>query len=195
MSERRTVPCYIIAGGAGRRFGGDKRLLAIDGEPLLARVARVAEQACGSEPVFVGEPPDDQTLARRRWLPDAAAECGPLAGLVSALRDCPHERALVLATDLPLLAAPDLRALLNALDCEDAACLGRPGRPEPLAAVYATRTLPVWERRLAARELALRDGLAELRVRVIVPVSGERALFNLNRAEDERRLRRWLGGK
>jgi molybdopterin-guanine dinucleotide biosynthesis protein A len=42
---------YILAGGEGRRFGGDKLAAMVDGEPVVARIASAARVA-GAELVF-----------------------------------------------------------------------------------------------------------------------------------------------
>ena len=99
MTHPAPIAGLVLAGGAGRRWGGrDKGLIALDGTPLFAWVAAALAPQCATLALSVnrhhaayrayGYP-----LVTDRW-PDFR---GPLAGIASALA----------ASDLPwLLAAP-----------------------------------------------------------------------------------------
>ncbi len=90
----------IFVGGASRRMGRPKALLPVPGADgasggslsLLERTVAVV-RAAGLEPVIVGrrpELPELEALLRTlglRVLEDAAAEVGPLGGLVALLDD------------------------------------------------------------------------------------------------------------
>lgn len=43
----------VLAAGASRRFGGDKQLAAVDGEPLVHRAARIAGEVGGQNSMLV----------------------------------------------------------------------------------------------------------------------------------------------
>ena len=70
----------VIAGGASRRFGSDKALALIDGQPMIAHVVAALRPQV-----------DELVICGREWLdlvslPDRrSGNCGPLAGLESAL--------------------------------------------------------------------------------------------------------------
>ncbi|MGH2512811.1 MAG: molybdenum cofactor guanylyltransferase [Candidatus Limnocylindrales bacterium] len=138
----------IIAGGAGRRMGIDKRGLIVEGVPLLRRVADVLAEvvdeiivACRPE-----SPPEPGLLAglEVRLVFDRLVDAGPLAGLESALREARNDLVVVVAGDMPWVAPEILRLLLaEARRRPSASCVAlRTERGlEPLLAVYRRSTL------------------------------------------------------
>ena len=130
----------LAAGSSSRMRGADKLLEDVDGEPLLARSARVA-LATGCR-VTVTLPPDRPArLAALQGLaitpvmvPDAAQ--GMATSLITGLRALPTGAAvLMLLADLPELTTEDLQACL-AVWAKDpraiprgAAVDGTPGHP------------------------------------------------------------------
>lgn len=154
----------VLAGGASRRMGSDKRLLLVDGEPMLRRVARVVAGATDELIVSVSEshplPPDILGDTRARTVVDARPDAGPLAGLEAALAAATHPVAVVVAADMPWVEAGLLRTLLVRLaetDADAAAAMTDRG-PQPLLAAYrrdpslaaATKLLDAGERRMRA---------------------------------------------
>ena len=169
----------ILAGGFGRRLGGDKAAALAGGRPLLhwtahalasivddlVIVARFGQTTLPPRPV--GLLPEEHSW---RVVHDARTDSGPLAGIEAGLAAIRHDRALVVATDMPLLRPALLRALVRyATDPDssdpatsDSGAAGEPGEPatpgpavpdvtmpiregraEPLLAVYRRACLPV----------------------------------------------------
>jgi len=95
-SVRAVIAALVLAGGAGRRFGGPKQLHPIDGRPMLEHVlAAVEEAGVGLRVVVLG------------------ARAGPVA------REVPlHGASPVIATDWEDGQAATLRAGLRSLPAE-----------------------------------------------------------------------------
>jgi molybdopterin-guanine dinucleotide biosynthesis protein A len=160
----------LLVGGASRRFGSPKALARIGGETLAERAWRLLGDSC-AERLAVGKRADGLPLPFD-LVDDGTEVRAPLAGLVAGLRAATTELCVVVPVDCPALTADALRALAGA--CRDAAV----PPTGPLPGAYRRRALPVFERRLAAGELKLRDALAELDV-AEVALSAE-VLVNLN---------------
>ncbi|CAN5151097.1 MAG: molybdenum cofactor guanylyltransferase [Nocardioidaceae bacterium] len=99
----------VLAGGTGRRFGGDKTAALVDGVPLLDRV--LAAVASADRRIVVGMPRpvrDDVVWAREN--PPGA---GPAAGVVAGLRHVRAPWTVLLAGDLPYVDAGTVRRLLG----------------------------------------------------------------------------------
>jgi molybdopterin-guanine dinucleotide biosynthesis protein A len=131
----------VLAGGAGRRIGGDKCTVELAGRPLVLYPIDALRGVC--EQVVVVAKQDtklpDLTGLAEVWIePDEPQH--PLAGVVHALRTASAKKLVVLACDMPLVPAELLRALLKAADGPGAvACSG--DICEPLCACYTKQAL------------------------------------------------------
>jgi molybdenum cofactor guanylyltransferase len=170
----RGLTGVLLVGGASRRFGSPKALASLDGETLAERGWRTLGAVC-TERFAVGKVADALVLP----FPvhdDGTPVRAPLAGVVAGLRLALNDVCVFLPVDCPLVGAGALTALGDA--CADAAV----AQTGPLPGAYARRILPVLERRLADENLALRDALHELDVRIVDLDPAE--LVNVNEPRD-----------
>jgi molybdopterin-guanine dinucleotide biosynthesis protein A len=168
----------LLVGGTSRRFGSPKALAELDGETLAARAWRTLAATC-DERLAVGKHADGLALPFE-LLDDGSDLRAPLVGLVAGLRSATHELTVVLPVDLPLVRPEQLRELAD--NCLDAAV----PQTGPLPGAYRRSALPVLEGRLGIGQLAIRDALKELDVRVVE--LDPRALANVNDRSDLERL-------
>lgn len=161
MAVGGPVPVLVLAGGASRRMGTDKRAVPIDGTPMLLRTI---ERLVGS-PVLVvidpRHPPDPPLPAHVRILADTRPGEGPFAALEAGLAAVADPIVVVIAADMPWIEPAVLRLLATRLEAQadaDVACLADEdgARPLPLAVRRAptlarlTPLLDAGERRLRA---------------------------------------------
>jgi molybdopterin-guanine dinucleotide biosynthesis protein A len=168
----------LLVGGASSRFGSPKALAPLDDETLADRAWRTLGEAC-DERLAVGK------LADGLELPFALTDDGsdvraPLAGIVAGLHAARTDVAVMLPVDAPLVTTELLRELADA--CADAAVT----HTGPLPAAFCKTALPVLERRLGDRRLALHEALVELDTRRIQV--DETLLANVNTPDELRRL-------
>jgi molybdopterin-guanine dinucleotide biosynthesis protein A len=156
-----TVPVLVLAGGASRRMGTDKRRVPIDGTPMLLRTL---DRLAGSRVLLIIDPRDPPDLRLRgdiRVVADTRPGEGPLAALEAGLAAVSDPAVLAVAGDMPWLEPPVLRLLVARLADRpdvDVACLADEdgARPLPLAMRRAevlarlTPMLDAGERRLRA---------------------------------------------
>ena len=181
------VAVVILAGGEGRRIGGDKPLLELAGERLIDRALRNARR--WSAPIAVAardssqvEPITVPVIADQRDIE------GPVAGLLSALRftaelRCRH--VLTIPADMPFLPADmfgRLRKQIGDLGC---AMASSNGHVHPVCALWRASALDRAGEYLASSRRSLR-GFAELvgYVPVDWPAEPFDPFFNINTAED-----------
>ena len=149
----------LLVGGASRRFGSPKALARMGDETLAERGWRVFGEAC-DERLAVGKAAGSLELPFP-LVDDGTELRAPLAGVVAGLREATSDVCVVCPVDAVRITPEALRALAEA--CADAAV----PQTGPLPGAYRKRALPVLERRLETGQLALRDALAELDVRVV----------------------------
>lgn len=137
-------------------MGRDKAFIEINGVPLWQRQLRILQELAPAE-IFIAGPP------RPEWenvgcviVPDAQEECGPLGGIVAALRLSRSDLLLALAVDLPHMSANYLRVLVGR-SADREGVIPWHDRYEPLAALYPKRALGLAEQLLASGEYSLQS--------------------------------------
>src|SRR4051794_7868582 len=113
----------ILAAGAGTRFGGDKLLAPLDGQPIIRHVVDAAI-AAGLDPIVVVEPPTGALAAVDLRPARRVVNPNPGEGLSSSVRlglraaeadaDVTIEAAVILPGDQPRVDPSTIRALLDA---------------------------------------------------------------------------------
>ncbi len=183
---------WILAGGKGRRLGGQvKPLVAVAGRTILARQVE-AFAFLGVRPGLVA--PDPTPFAGQGLeviLDDVAA--GALGAVYTALVHSPTDRVVVLAGDMPFVTAPFLEFLASLAGDHDAVvpCVG--GRWQPLCAVYHRRVAGQLRVAIDAGQWRVVDAVAGLAVRAVLDAEIQpfdpdgRLLLNVNTPDDHRR--------
>ena len=180
----------VLCGGASRRMGAEKALLAFEGEALVARVARRLSSV--ASPVILA-PGTRGRLGDLGFeeVDDVAEGSGPLAGLAAGLSVSPHPLVAVVAVDMPFASPEVLTLLARRIGTADAAIPVTDEGSQPLHAVYSTRALPAIRHALRSGRRAVREVVSDvLRARWVErdawrtgDPTGTFAM-NLNRPED-----------
>lgn len=173
----------VLTGGASRRMGRTKALVAIDGTPMAARVVAALRGAGCAPVVAIGGDPDELTVLGVPVVPDDHPGEGPLGGLVTAMAAFAAQDAsalLVVACDLPFLTPTDLAELVRVAADQPAAdvVMAHTDRPEPACALWRPSARPAVDAAYAAGERAIHRVLDRLAV-VEVGLPGT-ALRNIN---------------
>lgn len=132
----------VLAGGLGRRMGGDKALRLLDGRPLLAHVMdRVAPQVDAVVISANGDPARLSGFGAPVVADTLSDHPGPLAGVLAGLLWLRAHRPevpdlLVVPTDTPFLP-PDLLARLRAgRGAAALSCASSLGRLHPVVSLW-----------------------------------------------------------
>jgi len=122
-----TVAAIILAAGASRRLGQPKQLLLLDGETLLARAVRLANES-GAAPVVVVlgaqaeaiggavDPGKATVVVNQDWEQGIAGSVHAGLGVVQAQAT----GVLILSCDQPRLTSAHLGGLINAFTASKA---------------------------------------------------------------------------
>lgn len=152
----QAATAVIVAGGLGRRLGGEKaRLRRADGTALLLDIARTLGRVATEVVIVAGTPERCSGLEQEMtplwqavapgetpplWQPDdsSLAAPGPLAGLYRGLEVARHDLVLAVGCDMPYLAPALLWAMIQqARDGHaDVVLPVVDGHTQPLHAVY-----------------------------------------------------------
>jgi molybdopterin-guanine dinucleotide biosynthesis protein A len=172
----------VLAGGAGRRIGGNKTMVELDGRPMLHYPLAVLHAVLGQVVVMCKEHtplPDLGGMAPIWCEPDAAFH--PLIGVAAALRNAGKD-ILVCASDMPLVSTEVVDAIASASAPDAAAVVPRAaGRLQPLLALYRMQALVVFD------AMGPREPATEVVERLdphVIDIADEVAFFNVNVPED-----------
>lgn len=186
MTPLRTPVGAILAGGLGRRIGGGKATVELDGRPLLDH-ALAAVRDAGLEPLVVAKPVTRLPPLECRVLREPERPVHPACGIVAALRESGGRPLVAVACDMPFLD-PGLLAWLGERP-EPLVLPELNGNLQPFPGRYDASLLEPLERALA-EEQPLRRRLEALNpIRVGADQlarfgSPERLLFNVNTPAD-----------
>ncbi len=174
----RSVAGMVVAGGRSIRFGGEKAVARLEGQPLLVWAVRRLQRACGE--VAVNARPGTQTeaLARAEGLEvlhDAPGDPdGPLAGVKAGLSWAASRGAASLAVspcDAPLLPEDLFIRLIEAAGEGAAMAVTTEGR-QPLCAVWPVTALGFLTE-------ALKDGAHPPTWRTLEGLGAAQVMFDL----------------
>jgi molybdopterin-guanine dinucleotide biosynthesis protein A len=112
---RESITGLVLAGGLGRRMGGeDKGLVPLAGRPMVAHVLEALRPQVGTIVVNANRNLELYAAFGHPVVADAVGGyLGPLAGVLTALQRCTTEFLVTAPCDAPLVA-PDLVARLYA---------------------------------------------------------------------------------
>ena len=191
---RRGAIGVVLAGGGGRRIGGDKAMVELEGRPLLFYPLAVLRAVLDEVAVVAKQstilPALDPDVAI--WL-EADEPRHPLAGIVHALRCARGRPVMVVAGDMPFVTRGLVAALARERSRGAPAVVPRAsGSLQPLCARYDPRALTA----LAACDFGapVRDVVAALSPR-IVDWPDDEPFFNVNHPEDILQAAALLSGR
>lgn len=150
---RDSVTGLVLAGGLGRRMGGeDKGLVPLAGRPMVEHVLDALRPQVGA--ILINANRNRERYAQYRYpvITDTLdGFLGPLAGVLSALPHVATEFMVTVPCDAPLVA-PDLVRRLHAACVSEAADLAVASdgeRRQPVFLLLRTRVTPALEAYLA----------------------------------------------
>lgn len=146
----------ILSGGKSTRYGRPKGLETICGKPIIGRLADEI-RAAGIDNIFLSADESGQySSLELPAIPDRYKNCGPLAGIHSALIETGVEAILVLPCDLPGLTSKEIKFLLDESEKNPAPVIfaRTPGQEHPLCSVVRRDLLEKIEGTLSEKKNA-----------------------------------------
>ena len=201
MSSGPKIGGYVLAGGGSRRFGRDKALVEIDGEPMLARMIELLRGVPMAVKMIAGRGKYEGFGAK--MLEDRWPGEGPLGGIITALQDsarcaAPCKWNLIVSCDMPFLTREWLTFLCErAAQSEAQVILAHSEHgPEPLCACWRTEAAEPLLRGFERGVRKVTEGISLLRAEVLDERdwkrfdSEGRLFWNMNTQADYEEARR-----
>lgn len=191
MSDAQLLPAsgLILAGGTSRRMGREKLHLPWGGGTLLSHAVEVMTETV-AEVLLVGYPREGVPAAPGLGLVVDTRRIGPVGGLLLGLESMTHEKAVVMAADMPFVDAASIRRLWDLSRGTSITVLRTSDGLHPLFGVYRRECLHALRSAVARgshRVTGFWDGLSVHVEDVGDDPVWSRALQNVNSLEDYRR--------
>jgi molybdopterin-guanine dinucleotide biosynthesis protein A len=153
------ISIAILAGGQSRRMGRDKAFLMLAGKPMVQHVIDAASQL--RLPInLIANDIERYSVFGLPVHADLKPGGGALGGIYTALVVSETPSVLCLACDMPFVSPDLLRFLINQRrDSVDVVIPQVRGRLQSLHAVYHQNVIPIMEKQLARKSLAIYDFL------------------------------------
>jgi molybdopterin-guanine dinucleotide biosynthesis protein A len=181
----RTRPVgAILAGGGGRRIGGDKAIVELNGRPLISYPLDAVRQALGHVAILAKTDTKLPYVSGVTvWIePDARRH--PLVGITQALALADGRPVLVCGADLPFVTAKLVQRLAKANPGRAPAVVASAdGVIQPLLGCYQRRALEMLRRGAQDVSRPVRDSVAALDP-VLLEVDDPNELFDVDSPAD-----------
>lgn len=193
---------YILVGGASSRFGADKALAELNGQPMYARMAALLRTLAISG-TLIGDAAKYGNLGLTCVYDKWPGE-GPLGGIITALRRTQltdsADYNLIVSCDMPFLTAKWLGHILKtAFKTEADVVLAKSEHgPEPLCAVWRTTCCDAVEAQFKRGVRRVNEAIGHLKSEVLDEAdwkrfdSAGRLFWNMNTSADYEEARRIL---
>jgi len=186
MTNRISISGFILAGGKSRRMGTDKALLTFQEEPLLVHMTKLIEPFCDNLAIS-GQNLDYSTFGIE-MIPDLYSDCGPIAGIFSALKYSVSDWNLLVSVDVPFVNEELFLFLISNIGEYDCVIPRHASGVEPLIGLYHRRILPVIEEMIKSGDYRITNLLSKLNIQYLdcnnLIKKYPRLFMNINRMED-----------
>lgn len=176
----------ILTGGKSSRMSGqDKAQLEINGKRLIDLQLDVFDQIF-DKTIIIGKGISDKNID---CFEDTYNNCGPIAGIHSALTNCNADYIFIVPCDLPFLSEQLIKDMIIDLEQNPTDILipKHGDKIEPLHAFYHKSSLSVVQKLLVQGDFKIRNLFSFLNIRyfnVNLQYKPELSFFNINKPED-----------
>ena len=181
----RTRPVgAILAGGGGRRIGGDKAMVELHGRPLISYPLQAVQEALGRVSILAkADTKLPYVSGVTVWIePDARRH--PVVGITQALALADGRPVLVCGADLPFVSANLVRRLARANPGRAPAVIAcTRGQMQPLLGCYQRRALPLLSGETLVMTCPVRETIAAIEP-VLFEVDDPEELFDVDSPDD-----------
>jgi len=164
--ERPALSGIVLAGGQSRRMGRNKALLELEGQTLIARVLERLSPLC-DELIISANDVELYADLPAQVVPDLIAGRGALSGIHAGLATMRHDKAVVVACDMPFLSLSLLRYMVVMSSGYDVVSPRVDGFFEPLHAVYSARCVEPIAQLIAKGPRRVVDLYRQIRLREV----------------------------
>ena len=191
MAKRRNITGAILAGGKSSRMGQDKALLELNSKPFIRHVAEVLLDVF-QRVIIIADHGEPYRFLGLPIYKDAFTQCGPLAGIHSALTHAHTDAVFITSCDVPFLTPAIIRYVIKPKVRNEVTLVAGGNSLQPLCGLYTQNCLPTIERHLQRGQYSVLQCLHDLKTTILSPsfvltAYAPHPLTNINTPDDYRR--------
>ncbi len=140
---KRQITALILAGGKSERMGKDKALVDYNGKPHIFFLSDLLTQF--TDKIIISRNRNQRELPKGSYDiiydDDKSENQGPLTGLISAIKQFPHENFITIYCDLINIDEALIHTLINERDINKfATCFISNNFPEPSIVIFENKS-------------------------------------------------------
>ena len=124
----------ILAGGKSKRMGTDKASIKLNKKTLLENSVELLRPFC--ETILISSNNSEHKITETKTVPDEIADCGPIGGVYSCLKESKTDWNFVISVDSALVKLQFVKHLISEIEDFDAVVPIHSKGKEPLIALY-----------------------------------------------------------
>lgn len=156
----------ILAGGRSSRFGSNKALALVAGQPMISHATNLFETLF-SEHLIITNSPEEYGFTGWNMTQDIYPGAGPLAGIHAALTRVKSEKIFVVGCDMPFLRPEVIRFICGQYKNADVVIPETELGLEPLHALYHKNCLEQISANLQAQQRRLHSFFKQMNTTII----------------------------
>jgi molybdopterin-guanine dinucleotide biosynthesis protein A len=184
MNKSTDITGAVLAGGKSSRMGRDKALLDLHGQPFIQRIVATLQRVFQSVVIISDSGQRYESLGIPIY-GDVFKNCGPLAGVHSALKHSTTDAVFIVSCDLPLLTPAIVQYVVGSKIHHDVTLLATTNSVQPLCGLYNRKCLPLIEKHLKQAQYSVLRCIQEIQTVILSPAPARvdnagYALMNVN---------------
>ncbi len=166
MHKRANITGAILAGGKSSRMGRDKALLDLDGAPFIEHITNTLKTVF-ERVIIISDHAKQYEFLKLPIYKDRYKDCGPLAGIQTALTEADSNAVFISSCDIPFLSPTFIHYVIARERHNDVTLVLGGNSLEPLCGLYKKSCLPVIEKQLQQGRYSVRACLKKLHTRIL----------------------------
>lgn len=139
----KNITGIILCGGKSCRFGEDKGLCTLAGEPMIQYPINALKGIC--DEIIISSNDERYKELGYKFLPDSIKNIGPIGGIYTALKESINDNNLIISCDMPFINEELLKYIIAQSENSLIAAAFMDNYVEPLCSYFNKASLPLIE--------------------------------------------------
>ncbi len=148
MKNTENISGIILCGGKSKRMGKNKALLMLEEKYVITYVIELLSQFCNN--LLISTNSKDLDFLKIKTVPDEFQNIGPIAGILSALRQSKTDKNIILSCDTPFINKDIIKYMLANSKNYDVVLPVFNEHLQPMTGIFSKNIIPLIENEIKA---------------------------------------------